>query len=367
MKQFFSLFFIYLAVSTFPGLHAQSLQEEKDLKQDWLVYEHDQYTPYTGDGNTNTIYLRIDSREHSNDFIRIRSSESFNVMVNGLVCGSGNHFQFPIDSLAKAHNTTILLFAINQDDLHARSIHTKMLGLSEKNEVDHAIAKRDMSSFRDFAISAALLLIVMLLVIIRLNPKLAGDYLSVTRIFSLREGEDAQMYSRIANSTNILFYVYCSLLIGYYLIVVFHFVSDLFPIALAFEAESFSGMILQWLKLSSMILSLLFVKIILVFGLSYLFGIGEIPGIHFFNWIRVLVVFFGLLSIVLFIYFIWHGHSHETHTIFLKLLGWIVGGWMILIFFKLSRRANASMFHLFSYICATELIPLLITIKVLFH
>jgi len=365
MKQFFSLFLIYLVVSS---LHAQSLQVEKDLKQEWLVYEQDQYKPYTGDGNTNTIYLRIDSREHLNDFIRIRSSESFNILVNGLVCGSGNHFQLPIDSLAKAHNTTTLLFAINQDDLQPRSIHnTAMLAVSEKSVLDHAIEKREMSSFRDFGISAALLLIVMLLVIIRLNPKLAGDYLSVTRIFSLREGEDAQMYSRIANSTNILFYVYCSLLISYYLIVVFHFVSDFFPIALAFDAESFSGMILQWLKLSSIILGLLFVKIILVFGLSYLFGIHEIPGIHFFNWIRVLVVFFGLLSIVLFIYFIWHGHSHETHTIFLKLLGWIVGGWMILIFFKLSRRANASMFHLFSYICATELIPFLFMIKVLYN
>src|SRR5690606_22073717 len=272
-----------------PGLHAQSLQVEKDLKQDWLVYEQDQYKPYTGEGNTNTIYLRIDSREHPNDFIRIRSSESFNLLVNGLVCGSGDHFRLPIDSLAKAHNTTTLLFGINQNDLHPRNIHTVMLGMSEKNVLDHAIVKREMSSFRDFAISAVLLLIVMLLVIIRLNPKLAGDYLSVTRIFSMREGEDAQMYSRIANSTNILFYVYCSLLIGYYLIVIFHFVSDLFPIALAFEAESFGGMIFQWLKLSSIILSLLFFKIILVFGLSYLFGIHEIPGIHFFNWIRLLV------------------------------------------------------------------------------
>jgi hypothetical protein len=140
-----------------------------------------------------------------------------------------------------------------------------------------------------------------------------------------------------------------------------------YPIASEFHAETFGGIVWQWFKLSGVVLIILFGKIIVVFGLSYLFGIREVQGIHFFNWIRMLVVFFGVLSAVLFVYFLWHGHAVQTHMFFLKLLGWISAAWMILIFFKLSGRANASLFHLFSYICATELIPFLLIIKVLYN
>jgi hypothetical protein len=54
-------------------------------------------------------------------------------------------------------------------------------------------------------------------------------------------------------------------------------------------------------------------------------------------------------------------------VILLQIISWILIGWMFLIILKLSKRMNHSKFHLFSYICATELIPLLITIKVLYN
>jgi hypothetical protein len=213
---------------------------------------------------------------------------------------------------------------------------------------------------------AGLVLTVLVVVIIRLNPKLAGDYFSIGKIISLREDE-SQVLTRIGNSTNILFYVYSSLLLGYFFMIVFRFLPDDYRLPLYFQADSFSGSILQWLKLSSIILLVLVTKIILVLNLSYLFGITEIGGIHFFNWIRMIVVFFGILTAVVFIYFISHGYDSSTHGFFLKLVVWLTGGWMVLVFLKLSGRANASMFHLFSYICATEVIPFLFIIKVLYN
>ncbi len=183
----------------------------------------------------------------------------------------------------------------------------------------------------------------------------------------MREGEDSQIHSRITSSINILFYVYCSLMIGYYLMIIFRFIPSYYVVALAFQSDSFGNAMLLWIKLSAIVLMIIFLKVVLVYCLSIMFGLTEIAGIHIFNWIRLLLIVFGVLTLLLFLYFIWHGHNETFHIILLKIISWLLVGWMILIILKLSKRMSHSMFHLFSYICATELIPLLITIKVLYN
>jgi hypothetical protein len=210
-------------------------------------------------------------------------------------------------------------------------------------------------------------LISVLIVVAQLNPKLAWDYFSVFRIFFMREGEDSQIYSRITSSINILFYVYCSLMIGYYLMIIFRFIPSHYVVALAYQTDSFGTAMLLWTKLSGIILAIIFFKVLLVYCLSIMFGLTEIAGIHIFNWIRLLLVVFGTLTVLLFLYFILHGQNENFHVVLLKIISWLLVGWMFLIILKLSRRMSHSMFHLFSYICATELIPLLITIKILYN
>jgi hypothetical protein len=207
----------------------------------------------------------------------------------------------------------------------------------------------------------------MLIVIAKLNPKLAADYFSVTRIFSMREGDDSQAYSRIASSTNILFYVYCSLMLGYFLMIVLHFLPAQYSVAILFQPSNFWQALVGWLEISLIVLGIFFLKIVLVYAMSYIFGMREIGGIHFFNWVRLLLGVFGLLTVVVFLYFAAHGHRENFYSFLLSAMAWTLAGWTILIILKLQRQLSHSMFHLFSYICATELIPFLITIKVLYY
>lgn len=366
MKTFFVLLSIGIATCITTALDAQPLYLKKDLQSTWLMYKAGHYMPYEK-GNVSTIYLRLDTKQFRRDYFEVRSSRSFDLFINGRIAGSSKSVKLSMDSLSRAFASQHLLVAVRQPDIHPGDILTSVLTPEVPPALAGSLVKREPYSFRDFAIVGALVLIIMLLVIIRLNPKLAADYVSFTRIFSMREGDEGQLYTRIGNTTNVMFYVFCSLLISYYLIIIFHFVTSLYPIATSFQAETFGGILVQWLRLSFFVLIILFLKIILVFILSYLFGINEVPGIHMFNWIRFILVFLGALTIILFIYFIWHGQSAQTHSLLLKLLAWITGIWMIVIFFKLSSKVSTSMFHLFSYICATELIPFFILIKVLYN
>jgi len=368
MKVKIFLKLIVFLMATGPVVLAQQFSLKKDLQTEWMVYEEKGYVPFAGrEDAAQTIYFWLDAETYSADRLLLESPRHFDVFVNGQVAGGGTRLALAADSLAKAFGTSNLLVGVRQDKIRVGGLTTVVEEPIQFASALNEIELRKSTAFKDFVITGVITLLLMLVVIIRLNPKLATDYFSVTKIFSMREGDDNQLYSRIGNSVNILFYVYCSMLLGYYLVVIFHFISDRYTLALSFQAESFSMAMLLWLELSVIILLVFLFKIVLVFGLSFLFGMREVAGIHFFNWVRLFLVIFGFMSMVLFVYYISHGQSENFLSSLLRLLSWVMGGWMVLIFLKLSARMGHSMFHLFSYICATELIPFLITIKVLYN
>jgi hypothetical protein len=214
---------------------------------------------------------------------------------------------------------------------------------------------------------AGLIIILFFLVALRLNPKLTSDYLSLSKLFSSRESDDSQASARLTSSANVQFYILCSLLIGFYLHIVFHSLPLRFALSEHFQASGFWMISWQWMKLSGIIFFILLFKIFLVFSLTRLFGMRGMARYHFFNWIRLLLLVFGAATVVLFMYFIARGSSPDYFVIFLSVVVVALIVWIMLAFFKLRSRSGHSMFHLFSYLCGTEIIPLLITVKVLFQ
>jgi hypothetical protein len=223
------------------------------------------------------------------------------------------------------------------------------------------------SYFRDFVVVAGLVIILLFLVALHLNPKLASDYFSAARILSAREAEDSQSSARLTSSSNVQFYILCSLMIGFYLLIILQNLPSEFALPVRFQASGFWSLWWQWLKLSTIIFYIFLLKIVIIFLLTRLFGMRGMARFHFFNWIRLLLIVFGAATILLFVYFISRGGSSYFFVVSLSIVVIALVGSIVVAFFKLSGRSEHSMFHLFSYICATEIIPLLITVKVLFQ
>jgi hypothetical protein len=368
MKTFFVAVLLLLSLPLQSSGQGDSHRVKNDLRGSWLVYSQDKFVLFdSADVAPGAIYFTLKANDFKNSFLRISSSNDLSIFINNNLAATGSSFTLSIDSLVRSYAASILTVAVHQKGgLHDEALQTTIVERASPGFED-SLVRRAESGFRDFAIAILLLLMIMAIVIVRLNPRLASDYFSLPKMFSSREVEDAQIYSRIGSSTNILFYLYSSMLLAYYLIVIFHFVSDRYSLAADFSHESFGLITLDWLKLTMYLLLILFTKIIIVFALSYMFGLPEIAGIHFFNWVRLLLVVFGILVLIIFMYVIWHGQSITFHSVMLQLVGWFIAAWMFLIFFKLAGKVGASMFHLFSYICATELIPFLFIIKELYN
>jgi hypothetical protein len=365
-RAFFLFYFIFAGYTSW----SQSFSIEKDLHSQWRVYENNKYENYTARDNddVSSIYFLVDGDKFSGDYLHVKSTSAYSLFVNGKLAFTGNEKLLSVDSLAKVFRSTSLHIAIHRNSIRLETLQT----LLEKPghglvSTPQELANKPATFFHDFAVVALLTLLILLIAVISLNPKLTADYFSITKIFSMRESEDNQIYSRITSSTNILFYVFSSLVLGFYLMIIFHFITPYYISAYNFQADSFAMTVVKWIELSLIILGIFFLKLILVYISSILFGARDMAGVHFFNWVRLLLIFFGVMSVVLFANFVWHGQSFLFYVILFKLMAWILAGWVFIILLKLNRKTGFSLFHLFSYICATEIIPLLVIIAVLYN
>ncbi len=355
-----------LAVCPLILTHAQgTLTVERDLNSDWLTYTEEGFFNAGEKSPDNTVYLRLPLNRLKGRYLSVESERPYFIFIDGRLSGEYQHETLlPVDSLVRRYGSTQISLAIYQRNLNARELRTNMLVPETNSETN---PYRPDSWFRDFATVAGILIVAFFVLISRMNPKLASDYLSVGGIIAFRESDDVHANARLTNSSNLQFYLACSLLLGYYLLIVFQHLPDGYISALYFRANGFWSAMGQWLKLSAVVLLMFTIKITLVFGLTRLFDMRGLTRVHFFNWMRLLLVVIGAASMVLFFYFISRGQDPRIFSWFLLAVVVTLAAWVAILFLKLSGSREHSMFHLFSYICATELIPLFITIKVFFH
>jgi hypothetical protein len=61
------------------------------------------------------------------------------------------------------------------------------------------------------------------------------------------------------------------------------------------------------------------------------------------------------------------GVGNSVYAGFFWAITFVLIIWLIILFTRVARRLDYPMFHIISYLCATEIIPLLITVKLLYH
>jgi hypothetical protein len=354
------LFFATALLQLFVVLHsgAQDFLPVKDLSGDLLEFRDGSYVTADEDTQGKAVYVSLKPSQFSSEYLRIRADDQFAMFINGKLAAADEMFGiYDIDSLRRKYGASELLIGIYPLEVDASSV--EIVSRRQAERVD--VQRRSSSGFRDFAVIAILTLLILFTVLVRLNPKLTADYFSLNKIFSIRETDDTQLYTRITSSSNILFYIFCSMMVGFSLVLIFKYTSPQ-------KGDTYFWIaLLEWIKLSVIVLFIFFLKVALVYSLSILFGIKGAGRIHFFYWIRVLVVTGSLISIGMFLYFISRGQQTSVYEIFRWTITVVLILLIALVFLKLMRRAECSIFHLFSYICATEIIPFLITIKLLYQ
>jgi hypothetical protein len=353
------LFSTLLFFSMFQVDPAKEFQIVEDLTARSKVFKENTLKD-NQDQNSHAIHLPLDLSQQRGHYLSIESKKVFYVFINStFVLKDSKPVKLSADSLRNKYSNSIFLSIYQKNGVDDLSI--KWQALKPYDEFYNP--KRPVLAFSNFILVTSLTLIIFFTALFRTNPQLTQDYLNLSKLFFLRDRDENQITLRMTSSVNLLFYLFCSLLASLAFITALHFSKEGLSFLTYPSFITTSGYLGQWLFLALEILGALMAKLIFVALIALLYGWRDITGVQFFNFIRVLILSLTLIAIVSLFCF-----SFDITVNYFTLLkaGCILMLMGVgLLYFKLQARTTFRSFHLFSYLCATEIFPLVILIKLI--
>lgn len=353
------LFLFVTFLWVIPLASAQSTTQSYNLREQWRVLEKDKYVKYSGQ-KRNIIHFSLAKSDGGSNLIIFDRSE-FSVFINGkLIKRSLDTIRWKTDSLLSRHQGNIFISIYQNQPVY--SLQTLLERPVQPSTFVNPVRQTDF--FKDFVILASFILIALLAALFRINPRLTFDYLNVVKLFSVQERDDAIVAGRIGSSVNLFFFGFISFLFGLILIIIFHLASDRIPLAANFIFHSTQQGFLLWILLSILVFIILVMKLILITGFALLFSLRSAVRFQFFSFIRLLFVTSILMGSMALLYFVFRTYSSALfYNLLILCIVFVLLG-TVFLFLKLLTRTSFPIFHLFSYLCATEIIPLMILGKV---
>ena len=272
---------------------------------------------------------------------------------NKLAAKGAKEINWAVDSLIRIYSAPLKVSVFGEFGL-------KHLKTSLVKKGDDRYNKRQQSAEPNAITVVAILLLGFWIALLRSNPQATLEYINFIKVFSIRSSEEGSTVMRITSANNIFYYVFCSLVtaIGLYLITDFN---PSLAVGVS-EAPAYLNIFLFALY----VFLFLFVELALLIFATSIFGLSDFAPGQFYNLIRCLLGGFGFaLIFLLIIFMIGSGWQLWVTSIRFFLLGLFLI-YISTTFLKLIAKGGFTVLHLFSYLCVSEIIPLLIVIKIFF-
>lgn len=337
----------------------KEIQEIEDLRPQWKIFKDNKLIS-SPDEQTKAIHLTLDLAGPACRFLKLSSRKRMYVFVNSaLVKEVQQPCLLRADSLKRKYGNTILLSVYQNEGINDLEVKWVLKGQPDVLQN----FRRPSSAFSNFLIIATLVLMIFFTALFRTNPQLAIDYLNLGKLFYFKDRDDNQITLRIGSSVNLLFYLFCSLLASLAIYTAAQFSKDGLSVVINPSVFSTGRYITQWLVLAFVIAGLFMLKLGLSAMIGSLFGLKDVAGFQFFNFVRVTIL--SLATIAAITIFCFAFGIDVNYFVLVKITCVLLTLGVGLLYFKLLARNPLRSFHLFSYLCATEIFPLLIVIKIL--
>ena len=337
-----------------------------DLSKDWKMLESNNYVDYNSSSQTDALYFTLDVNRFRSYELEILGARDYSVWINGKLIEqktSGGLLRFDIDSLSGLYHTPMTVGLFARKGLSR--MKTNIIAYSA-HPGDEEEKLRQKNHLRDFSTLGVFILVLGFLAMLRFNRRMLFDYFDFTKVLSLQERDESLVAGRITSRFSILIYLYLSAWCAYLFLITFQHIGENWIIIGDFTIRSIGDGFLKWGQLTFVVGLILFIKVSLVLSLSIVFRLREGGSIQVLNYFRLISFLLMILSIILVFYFILTTKSPHYYQNLIVITAWIMAGWGVLIFLKLLNKSTYSVFHLFSYLCASEFFPMIILFKSLF-
>ena len=223
------------------------------------------------------------------------------------------------------------------------------------------IQSRIFNPFTNNFLVVVLLITAFMAFTITKFPKDSADYSSVVRSLVGINREEPLISSRPLSRSNMVFSGLNALLLGF----LFVSLNFLAPEAFNFPVFITYPFILRWLIVSFIIYGSIILKYAMISTFSSLFTLGDFRYIQFFNSIRYSIGVSAISFIILSVTYLTSQLNNLTiYPLIIYGFVFLIIVRTIILFFKLLNYSSYKIFHLFIYLCATELIPFIILFKI---
>lgn len=336
-----------------------------DLKDGWLLNKNGKLELVTNPALGHKVihfYLTQKIGLEGELLIQVPANSSF-FIENKLMSYSKDDSTYvfnPENLLGEKHEVLVSIYG---DDLSLENLKTAIIKSSIRETMPAVV--RSTSPFKNYFIIIFLAGAFLVAILKNTAPNLSSEYFHLYRALSFRNREELIFKGKFFTEPNPLFYLVISFAASFLMISLFYLNPDSFNRGLPVQDFSFLQMLGIQLLFVIIFYLLTIVKWIIIKYFSELFKLGDFSGVHFFNYERYSLHSLLFLNALLVFVFVIFGETTKFYSIIIFLVVALATYRIILMLFKLLNASNYKIFHLFSYLCATEIIPYLIAVKLI--
>lgn len=382
------VFVIAVLVAPFARVYAQSSNLTgpdnqamviHDLKRYWVTYDdaYESYRPYfTGsEAAKSSISFYLDADRYSPYSLQLHLQSDTYLFIDNTLAGyfpDQGYYGLNIDSLAnKYHSDSLFVTIFNElkpadlsETLVTRETLLASLGLSDENTFLN-LADREQSYFREVFITLSIGWLILLAIGYNVYDKAYREFFSYIRAFAFRLREENILKNRPFTRENLMFFVIYCYLFSLIFFSVKHFFRPDSPFFDFIHFTGYSEALIIFLLFTAGVFLLLIAKYLLLINMGAIFDLRNLVIVHFIDYIRISLVFFSIIYLLLVVIFLSDvplGLT-VTHCVYLLIASAIIR--VVLVYFKLASNSGFKFVHLFSYLCTTEIAPLVVALKFL--
>jgi hypothetical protein len=352
----------------------------RNLNQQWLCFDnsYNNYTAYTENlhQNSRMIHFWLKPEQWKSYYLLLHLQEEAYFFINHNIqkkIPKGRTY-FSLDSLAKIYPRENIFVSIYA---HKANFLKETLIINQVPKFNPNILANENTKSRAFQnllkSRASIFLIVLLSVYAfmrQYDSKLLLAYLQVSKFLQIQRRLDNPLFLRFFQNSNVLFLlIYIALLTTFFVILEAIAPSNE-PFVLGKYINSLSAYKLSWVNVLIWYLLLLFGlvgKYFIIFFTSNLLGLSRLISIHFYEYIRITHWFFVPLtatSLLLCLHFPYQMDYWYDWLKYLLLLVYIVR--LLATTYNINSFTEFRKLDFYSYLCISEIIPLLVYVKILF-
>lgn len=333
-----------------------------DLKKDLIVYDESAglFVPYLESLHfkANTLSFFLDSDKYADCQLELSSSEPISVFINNRLCYNFNNSGVNLIELDKLPIDGIVMFTVYglhdaQSLSELRVVYPTFMRTTSNKDLNKIIIKT-----QDPFIDTVLVLLVLILFAYSmfrlLRPKVYTWYFGISKLLSNTTTDMNIIVSSFSNVVFLLLFIN-SIVLSFCINLYRFNGSDNSLVSL-----STSSFIYQITFISVIIFIGFILKFILLRFIGALIGIQNLSKLHYFEFNRLItLISCALLPLSLATFY--NGEIFTKITLFCFIILFLLA--VLRIILVVNRESSFRIIYLFSYICTTEIVPVLILAK----